>query len=327
MTSAHTEPRVGTADDGFTLVELVMAIIVLFMALTASVQIIVSMVAATVANRHIDLATSVASQTMETAVAFDCGGQLLDPYWKPDPAAANSTVPAFYAALQTRCAVDPNTAGRPAGALTNADYCPTPLTSGGHDASKDEDFLNGFVPTFDQAQSDLGSRHFTVYKSAASFSPTAATGVLPVCTTIKMVWKYIKPFGAASAADDGTNNSIRLQRVVHVEWKEPHSTRIRWREISQIGAVPPDSKIAVNTGRVAVNVGVGKSATLLVPVTGQRMTFGADEYGFVNFPFLPPATYTIEHGGLSTSVMLDTNAKCIPLNGAAALPWSAACHG
>lgn len=325
MTSARTE-RPG-ADDGFTLVELVMAIIVLFMALTASVQIIVSMVAATVANRHIDLAMSVASQAMESAVAFDCGGQLLDPYWNPDPAAANTTVTAFYTAMQSRCAVDSNTTGKPVGALTNADYCPAPLTSAGHDATKDEDFLNGFVPTFDQGQTDLGSRRFTAYKSAASFSQTSTVGVLPVCTNIKMVWKYIKPFGAASAADDGTNSSVRLQRVVHVQWKEPHSTRVRWREITQIGAVPPDSKIAVNTGRIAVNVGIGKSATLLVPVTAQRMTFGADEYGFVNFPFLPPATYTVEHGGLSTSVVLGTDAKCIPLNGAAALPWSAACHG
>ena len=304
-----------------------MAIIVLFMALTASVQIIVSMVAATVANRHIDLAMSVATQTMETAVAFDCGGQLLDPYWSPEPAASNPTVTAFYAALQTRCAVDPNTAGRPAGALTNASYCPASMATAGHDAAIDEDFRNGYVPTFDQVQSDLGSRQFTVYKSAASFSRTTTTGVLPVCTTIKMIWKYIKPFGTSSTDDDGTNNSLRLQRVVHVQWKEPHSARIRWREITQIGAVPPDSKIAVNTGRIAVKVGVGKSAALLVPVTGQRMTFGADEYGFVNFPFLPPATYTIEHSGVSTSVVLSTAAKCIPLNGSAALAWSAACHG
>jgi type II secretory pathway pseudopilin PulG len=307
-------------DAGFTLVELVMAIIVLFIALTASVQIIVSMVAATVANRHIDLAMSVASQTMETAVAFDCGGQMLDPKWNPAvPDTVQTT--AFYTALQARCTVPLGQAV----AAGDVNRCFAAVATNGHDATIDEDFRHGYLPTFDQDQTDLASRRFAIYKNAASFSHTTATGSLPVCTTIKMVWKYVKPFGVASVADDGSSSSLRLQRVVHVEWQEPHSTRVRWRELSQVAALPPDSKMAVNTGRIMAKVGVGGSATMLVPVTGQRLTYGADDAGFVNFPFLPPATYTIEVAGTPVSVTVNGDAKCIPQGTATALAWTLTC--
>ena len=216
-----------------------MSLIVLFMALTAAVQIITSMVATTVASRHIDLAMSVATETMEAAVAYNCGGELLDPYWEPGDT-TNATTAAFYTALKTRCKIDTNDAGKPDGAATDGSYCPSAVTSTGSDATIDETFRRGYLPTFDQAQTDLGSRRFTVYKSAATFTRTSATGALPVCTTLKMIWRHIAPFGTASNADDGTNDSLRLQRVVHVQWQEPRSTTVRWREIVQVAALPPD---------------------------------------------------------------------------------------
>jgi type II secretory pathway pseudopilin PulG len=316
-------------DAGFTLVELVMAILVLFMALTASVQIIVSMVATTVANRHIDLAMSVATQTMETAVAFNCGGELLDPLWDPDPTAQNITAALFYSALQTRCLVDTNESAGP-GASFDDGFCPAGVSSAGNDIVLDETFRRGFLPAFDQAQTDLGSRRFTVYKSSASFATTTSTGVLPVCTTIRMVWKYVDPFGS-TVADDGTNDSLRLQRVVHVQWKEPRQTRVRWRELVQVAALPPDSKVVTNRGRITVQVGIGKAAALQLPVTGQSMTFAADELGFVNFPFLPPGDFTILRDGLPPTTVTITASElsqCLRLGLSTSVTWTVAspCH-
>jgi type II secretory pathway pseudopilin PulG len=312
---------------GFTLVELVMAILVLFMALTASAQIIVSMVATTVANRHIDLAMSVATQTMETAVAFNCGGELIDPLWNPDPTVTNITAALFYSALRTRCLVDPNEAAGP-GAGLDAGYCPTAVTTAGNDFTIDEAFRRGFLPNFEQAQTDLGSRRFTVYKSAATFSTTASTGVLPVCTTVRMSWKFIDPFGSANV-DDGTNDSLRLQRVVHVQWHEPRQTRVRWRELVQVAALPPDSKVVTNRGRITVQVGLGMSAAFKLPVTDDLMTFAADDFGFVNIPFLPAGDFTIVRNGIETTVTITAAnpSQCMLLAETTATAWRPACHG
>jgi type II secretory pathway pseudopilin PulG len=316
------------SDDGFTLVELVMAILILFMALTASAQIIVSMVATTVANRHIDLAMSVASQTMETAVAFNCGGEILDPLWDPNPAVTNITASVFYSGLRQKCMVDTNGDN-----LTDSNFCPAATT--GTDTTFDQPFRAGFLPTFEQAQTDLASRRFVVHKSASAFTTATPTGSLPVCTTIRMIWKYVDPFGA-NTVDDGHNDKLRLQRVVHVEWQEPRQTRIRWRELVQVAALSPDSKVASNLGRITVQVGVGKSATLLGPGTDIAnnivLTYGADDQGFVNIPFLPPGTFTILRDGLApTTVTITATAtelsQCLELNQYISKGWdSSACH-
>jgi type II secretory pathway pseudopilin PulG len=302
------------SDDGFTLVELVMAIVVLFIALMASTQIIISMVSATIANRHVDLAMSVATQTMETAVAFDCGGQLVDPGWvwnvDEDPLTTPTTK--FYRNLADRCAIDTNT---PTGS-TPSDFCPS---------------STGFLPPFDQAQTDLGSRRFTVFKSATSFAYTntgsvsAAGGALPICTTVKMSWRFIKSTGNAAVVDDGTNESLRLQRQVQVQWKENRASKVRARDLVQLSALPPDSKVAVNTGRISVYMGPKQSATLVVPITGQKLTLASDDdptSGLVNFPFLPDGTYRIQRGGLAdTWVTLSAGARTQCVVNASATPF------
>jgi prepilin-type N-terminal cleavage/methylation domain-containing protein len=164
-------PSKPTSDDGFTLVELVMAIVVLFIAMAAATQIIVTMVSATIANRHVDLAMSVATQAMESSVAYDCGGQLLDAAAAPGEtnAAKLAATRLFYSKLQKRCSIDTNS--------------PSPIAKDDNKASCDDaadpvkgandPFNAGFNPTFDQLQSDLGSRRFTVLKSSASFRTPA----------------------------------------------------------------------------------------------------------------------------------------------------------
>jgi prepilin-type N-terminal cleavage/methylation domain-containing protein len=303
-------PSKPTTDDGFTLVELVMAIVVLFIAMAAATQIIVSMVAATISNRHVDLAMSVATQTMESSVAYDCGGQLLDPAAKPGPTFAEMIATnSFYDKLQKRCLVETNS--------------PSPVTKNDNkqscdnaEAAPNDPFNAGFLPTFDQLQADLGSRRFTVLKSAASFATAAdgsasAAGLLPVCTTVRLTWKYITSV-PGSPADDGTNKSLRLQRDVHVQWFEPRQiSNVRFRDLTQVSALPPDTKVVVNQGRISVVPGVGqKSATIKMlnsdPAPPRSVTYAADDTtGLVIFPFLPDGDFDVSiEGSAAVTVTL-----------------------
>ena len=292
-----------TADEGFTLVELVMAIVVLFIAMAAATQIIVSMVATTIANRHVDLAMSVATQTMENSVAYDCGGQLLDPAAVPgetDNTKLDATQ-AFYTRLQKRCLVDTNSTT----AAATADQASCDAA-----AAASNDPFNGhapaaatFLPAFDQSQADLGSRRFTVHKSAASFNHSAdgsvtSAGILPVCTTVRLTWKYVRSV-RFNPVDDGTNNSLRLQRDVHVQWFEPRQSIVRFRDLTQLSALPPDSKVAVNQGRISFVAGVGGSATLKMLNSSSPtrfVTYAADDTGVVIFPFLPDGDFEVSTG-------------------------------
>jgi hypothetical protein len=275
-------------------VELVVAIMVLFIALAASTQIVISMVATTLSNRHIDMAMSVATQTMENAVAFDCGGQLVLPGWVYNVAEGSSPTPTetFFSRLQDRCGVETNRSPL----LSTAGACaPEPLPPSGADELTDGVFRRGYLPPIDQTQADLGSRRFVVNKRATSFGSGTNSGSLVVCTTIRLSWKRVKAFGVDTRLDDGSNDSLRLQRQVHVQWTEPNQTRIRFRDLVQVSSLPPDSKVAVNQGRISVDVGAGKAVSLILPTT-QELTLVADDdagSGLVNFPFLPDGTYQV----------------------------------
>ena len=276
-----------------------MAIVVLFIAMAAATQIIVSMVAATVANRHVDLAMSVATHTMENSVAYDCGGQLLDPAAVSTPNAAQlAATQVFYDKLQKRCLVDTNSTA-PVNKDDNKASCQAA------DTATNDPFKAGFRPTFDQLQSDLGSRRFTVLKSAASFTTAAngsatSAGNLPVCTTVRLTWKFIKSVGV-NPVDDGSNNVLRLQRDVHVQWFEPRQSVVRFRDLTQVSARPPDSKVAVNQGRISVVAGPGGSATIKMLNSGSPerfVTYAADDVtGLVIFPFLPDGSFEVSIGG------------------------------
>ena len=289
MSSTPSRP---SGEDGFTLVELVVAIMVLFIALAASTQIVISMVTTTLSNRHIDMAMSVATQTMENAVAFDCGGQLVRPGWVFAVTESTPTPTAeFFNRLQDRCLVETNRAASAsdAGQCADADTsAPSPS-----DELTDGVFSRGYLPGIDQVQTDLGSRRFVVNKKATSFSSGTNSGSLVVCTTIRMSWKRVKAFGVDARVDDGSNDALRLQRQVHVQWREPRQTRFRFRDLVQVSSLPPDSKVAVNQGRISVAVGAGKAASLILP-TLQELTLVADDSsGLVNFPFLPDGEYDV----------------------------------
>jgi prepilin-type N-terminal cleavage/methylation domain-containing protein len=318
------------ADDGFTLVELVMAIVVLFIAMAAATQIVVSMVAATISNRHVDLAISVATQTMENSVAYDCGGQLLDPTASPgDEAAKQILTNAFYDKLQKRCVVDANST-----ATTAQDLSVCDATA----AATNDPFNAKFLPAFDQAQTDLGSRRFTVRKSAASFNTAAngsaaSAGTLPVCTTVRLTWKSIKSLGV-SASDDGSNNSLRLERDVHVQWFEPRQTNVRYRDLTQVSAVAPDAKVAVNQGRISVVAGVGQWAKItMLNSSGptRYVTYAADDAtGIVIFPFLPDGNFEVSTGASPVPVTISASSVigrsvCVPLAGSIR-KFDSTCH-
>jgi hypothetical protein len=313
-----------------------MAIVVLFIAMAAATQIIVSMVAATVANRHVDLAMSVATQAMENSVAYDCGGQLLDPVAVPGET-ANAKLDAtnlFYSKLQQRCVVD-----------TNAT---TPVATSNNQASCDaaagpanDPFNAKFLPAFDELQTNLGSRRFAVLKSAASFNhaadgSVASAGVLPVCTTVRLTWKYVTSV-PGSAADDGSNNSLRLQRDVHVQWFEPRqTTRVRFRDLTQVSALPPDTKVAVNQGRISVAAGTGSSATIKMlnsSSPARFVTYAADDTtGLVIFPFLPDGDFEVSIGtspavvGIAIGPSALGRSVCVRSSGSPVKFVSGACH-
>jgi prepilin-type N-terminal cleavage/methylation domain-containing protein len=332
---SSTRSRSNT-DDGFTLVELVMAIVVLFIAMAAATQIVVSMVAATISNRHVDLAISVATQTMENSVAYDCGGQLLDPAAAPgDDSAKQILTNAFYEKLQKRCLVDANSTATTAQDLSVCDAT----------AAATNDPFNGqspnpakFIPAFDQSQLDLGSRRFTVRKSAASFNTAAdgsvaSAGTLPVCTTVRLTWKSIKSLGV-TVSDDGSNNSLRLERDVHVQWFEPRQTNVRYRDLTQVSAVAPDAKVAVNQGRISVVAGIGKWAKITMlnssgPV--RYVTYAADDAtGLVIFPFLPDGSFEVSTGASPVPVTISASpvigrSVCVPLAGSIR-KFDSTCH-
>jgi prepilin-type N-terminal cleavage/methylation domain-containing protein len=333
VSSTRSSP---TTDDGFTLVELVMAIVVLFIAMAAGTQIVVSMVAATISNRHVDLAMSVATQTMESSVAYDCGGQLLDPAAvalpvETDPAKLTATR-LFYSKLQKRCLVDTNST---APTFEDQSICDVA-------GAKANDPFNGvspnpakFLPGFDQAQLDLGSRRFTVRKSATSFNTAAdgtptAGGTLNVCTTVRLTWKSVKSLGV-NAVDDGSNKSLRLERNVHVQWFEPRQTTVRFRDLTQVSALPPDSKVAVNRGRISVVAGVGKSAriTMLNSSPAQYVTYAADDStGLVIFPFLPDGDFEISTGVTTVTINPSSapdRSVCVSAAGVSK-PFDSTCH-
>jgi prepilin-type N-terminal cleavage/methylation domain-containing protein len=319
----NSTPSRPTTDDGFTLVELIMAIVVLFIAMAAATQIIVSMVAATISNRHVDLAMSVATQTMESSVAYDCGGQLLDPTaTAADLQPKRNETNAFYDRLQKRCLVDTN---------SNSTTAADPVDKGSCDATEaatNDPFNTKFLPDFDQMQTNLGSRRFTVHKSAASFNTaadgsTAAAGTLPLCTTVRLTWKFVKSIGV-NTVDDGSNNALRLQRDVHVQWFEPRQTRVRFRDLTQVSALPPDTKVAVNQGRISVAAGIGRSAKIeMLNSDPERfVTYAADDTtGLVIFPFLPDGQFEVSVGGSPAVVVvtLGTSALgrsvCVPSTG------------
>jgi hypothetical protein len=241
---------------------------------------------------------------MENSVAYDCGGQLLDPAAVPiAPDAANlAASQVFYEKLQKRCLIDTNSTV----AQNTADEESCDLL-----AAATNDPFNGtlanprFVPEVDQLQTDLGSRRFTVRKSAASFSRAAdgtatSAGTLRMCTTVRLTWKFVTSVGV-NVVDNGSNNALRLQRNVHVQWFEPRRTVVRFRDLTQVSALPPDSKVAVNQGRISVVAGVGKSATITMlnsssPI--RYVTYAADDTtGLVIFPFLPDGDFDVSIDG------------------------------
>jgi type II secretory pathway pseudopilin PulG len=304
-------------DEGFTLVELMVSVCIAMSIVLLSVSALTNMTQAVAAQKHIDLALSTAGEVMEFAGVSECGSQIVDSNWVPgDTNAANiSATTSFYLGTQTRCK---NYVNEPVGgtAAIDASFCPGP-TSGTD--TWDSTFRNGYLPPHSQAQNDLGSNRYTIYKKAQAATAyntfsNFGTGTIPICVTKLSTWKYVSKANVLTSTDDGTNASLRLERKVHVQWKEPGQTRTRFRELLQLAAQQPDSKISSYPGRITLQVGVGKSATMQLPNSVLKMTYAANSSGWVIFPFLPPATYTIERPSdvVTVTVTATNPSQCIP---------------
>jgi type II secretory pathway pseudopilin PulG len=299
-------------DDGFTLVELVIAIMILFTALAVASSLIVSMVTATIANRHADIAMSIASQTMETAVASDCGSHTTAPLWNPQSSATDIAAGQFFGTVQSLCQVPTG----PSNTATDATYCPAAATAGVTELF-DGTFRRGHLPTFDQTQSDLGSRQFTVHRPVTAVTNS---GILHVCVTVRMVWRTIGATGTSSPVDDGSNDTVRLQRQVHVQWTEPRQTAVRHRDLVQVVALEPDAKTVGQAGRITVATAAGDAgwASIALPGTTAKLTLTAATNGYVIFPFLPDGTYTVtsSSGVRTVTVTASDRSQCVTHAGA-----------
>jgi hypothetical protein len=110
----------------------------------------------------------------------------------------------------------------------------------------------------------------------------------------------VKSIGV-NTVDDGSNDALRLQRNVHVQWFEPRQNVVRFRDLTQVSALPPDSKVAVNQGRISVVPGVGKESATIRMLNSDpaiSVTYAADEVtGLVIFPFLPDGDFEVSIEG------------------------------
>ena len=132
----------------------------------------------------------------------------------------------------------------------------------------------------------LGSRRFIV-----------PYGARPFCVEYTVRWRNVNPSGPL--VDTGTNQFMRLQRTVTVQWKSSAtSTEVRKRELNQIGSMPVDALSLNNPGRLMIGAAAnervqirpkGADGSAWVEVGAVEYQFGVGSKWFVNFPFLPTA--------------------------------------
>jgi type II secretory pathway pseudopilin PulG len=284
------DERLATStDDGFTLVEMVVALIIMFGALIASSQVIISMVKATLYSRHADYAVTIATQVMENAVTNDCGGRLPD----------NRTNPrARWESQRDRCKFFATTPTY--STLTPTDLCKSRSSTGVSTFFKGWD--SGSLAA-SRNEADLGRRYLV-----------SEQGKIAYCVSYDVQWIPLT-WSAGSAY-----NNMRLQRTVRVQWIEPNRPDVvRDRVYTQVAALPPDAVQTSNTGRIDVYVGppaspndAPKSVTVELPPVSTRatgdttnlllMTLSADNNGWVHIPYLPTDFTTDPGGGAAVTV-------------------------
>jgi type II secretory pathway pseudopilin PulG len=269
VNSAFSEPNERTDNDaGFTLVEMVVALVIMFGALIASSQVIISMVKATLYSRHADYAVSLASQVMEQAVTNDCGGRLPD----------NRTDPLVrWNSQRDRCKYF-------ATAPTYSTATPTDLCRTNSGA-----YFKGWSSS-SLGEDDLGRRYFI-----------REIGKVAYCVSYDVQWA---PVGWS--ANQATEN-MRLQRTVRVQWVEPNKpAEIRERIATQIAALPPDAVQTGYVGRLDIYVGPSaagaapNSVSVIVPPAATKaagdptmyLTVSADANGWVHIPYVPTDVVT-----------------------------------
>jgi type II secretory pathway pseudopilin PulG len=275
----------GVDDEGFTLTEMVVALIIMFGALIASSQVVISMVKATLYSRHADFAVTLATQVMEDAVSNDCGGRLPD---------NRDNQLARWTAQRERCRFQPATATpdtTSSGPISRCKTGPTTYFPGWASDRLTESIGNG--------ENNLGRRYFV-----------KVVGPITYCVSFDVQWV---PLGWTGS---GTTNNMRLQRTVRVQWVEPNKKDTRRdRTYTQVAALPPDAVQSGNIGRFDINVGLSaNSATIFVPVASGAastiadpvLTLSADSNGWVHIPYIP-TDWTTKTGSGPTDVSVSSS--------------------
>jgi type II secretory pathway pseudopilin PulG len=272
-------------DEGFTLTEMVVALIIMFGALIASSQVVISMVKATLYSRHADYAVTLATQIMEDAVSNDCGGRL------PDNRDSQLT---RWTAQRERCRFQPATATPDTTSSGPISRCKTGTSTyfPGWAADRlDESIGNG--------ENNLGRRYLV-----------KVVGPIIYCVSFDVQWV---PLGWTGS---GTTNNMRLQRTVRVQWVEPNKKDTRRdRTYTQVAALPPDAVQSGNIGRFDIKVGpTANSVMIFVPVASGTastiadpvLTLSADSTGWVHIPYIP-TDWTTKTGSGPTDVSVSSS--------------------
>lgn len=245
-----------TNDEGFSLVEMVVALVIMFGSLMASSQVIISMIKATLYSRNADRAVVLATQVMETAVANDCGGRL------PNNRGTAEEQRAVWQNQQQRCRYWQTPPTVPTGTCRTASGT---WFSG----------WSGSSLSTGNGEDDLGRRYFVHNQGGPIF----------YCVSYEVAWVPV------SWTNGPTVGNMRLRRTVTVQWTEPsRPNTIRERSYSQMAALSPDAVQSSYAGYIELKAPVGQVVQVKVataPTGDLYMTYAADTSGRVRIPFLP----------------------------------------
>ncbi len=279
-------------DEGFTLVELVIAIAVLTVAMIGSSTVLVSSINATIYNRHVDQAMTIAVRTMETAVAFDCGGTSVDPRFD------------FQLALGVTQPRAVEMRDRFNAEVNRCSWHQAPSTVPSEQTANtcqiaDGTRFEGWADITDVSEGNLGTRYFVVRNSPIDY-----------CVRYEVAWRRTQP--TVAAADTGRNAPMRLQREVTVQWRERNNTSIvRSRSLRQLSAISPDSLNSSQAGRISIAV-ANKKANV------QMTAVGSDNVPMVYAPVQNASgQWTVDIPFLTPNTIHDYQIRRVPLGGVA----------
>lgn len=310
-----------------------MAIFILMVGFIAASTVLIGAARVTLLNRHVDRAVTLSTQAMENSIGQNCGGTMIDAIYELGVTGTTANVTAMsqrFRAERNRCAWHPVT---PTGTTDPQSVATTCTTRGGV-------YHPGWASGTAISENTLGTHNFIVRSLNVNY-----------CIRHIASWRWVKP--TSTNTEDRRNNTfMRLQRSVEVQWTEGGGLgRTYSKQISQLGAVSPDSVVSGRIGRVVVAVDSGDTHVQMkikggpTSGAGAYVEYAATKYGsnwFVEFPFLAvneaSGTESYEFRSIDpdgttanwTPVILTANQPvlCVPISGTVVSPnpgWNGTC--